>query len=176
MESMIFGRTFANRFAVCYRTIVMCVCVSCNVGVLWPNSWMDQDAACHGGRSQPRPHCVRWGPSSPQKEGSSPHFHGLRMGSPCPSWPNGWMYQDATWYGGRPQPMGRCQMGTQPLLERAQQPPPFPHFSAHFALAWSPISATTELWFSCYVQLEYKKARLLPKSALDSASVLVLCF
>jgi len=23
-------------------------------------------------------------------------------------WPNGWMHQDATWYGGRPQPKGLC--------------------------------------------------------------------
>jgi len=23
-------------------------------------------------------------------------------------WPNGWMHQDATWYGGRPQPRGLC--------------------------------------------------------------------
>jgi len=37
-------------------------------------------------------------------------------GDPAPSpifgpfllWPNGWMHQDATWYGGRPQPRGLC--------------------------------------------------------------------
>jgi len=27
---------------------------------------------------------------------------------PCLSWPNGWMHQDVTWYGGRPQPRGLC--------------------------------------------------------------------
>jgi len=32
------------------------VYVSCNVGVLWPNGWMDHDAAWYGPR--PRPHCV----------------------------------------------------------------------------------------------------------------------
>jgi len=41
------------------------VCLSvCNVGVLWPNGWMDQDATWYGGRPRPMRHCVRWGPSS----------------------------------------------------------------------------------------------------------------
>jgi len=31
----------------------------CNVGVLWPNSWMDQDATWYRGRPRPRWHCVR---------------------------------------------------------------------------------------------------------------------
>jgi len=36
----------------------------CNVGVLWPNGWMDQDATWRGSRPGPWPHCIRWGPSS----------------------------------------------------------------------------------------------------------------
>jgi len=35
------------------------VCPDCNVGVLWPNSWMDQDETWYRGRPQPWPHCVR---------------------------------------------------------------------------------------------------------------------
>jgi len=36
---------------------------------------MDQDETWHGDRPPPRPHCVRWGPSSPpQKRGHSPQF------------------------------------------------------------------------------------------------------
>jgi len=35
--------------------------------LLWPNCWMDQDATWYGGRPWPRPHCVRWEPSSPPK-------------------------------------------------------------------------------------------------------------
>jgi len=43
--------------------------------VLWPNGWMDQDDTWHVGRPRPRPHCARWGPSSPpQREGAHPHF------------------------------------------------------------------------------------------------------
>jgi len=49
------------------------VCPVCDVGVLWPNGWMDQDETWHIGMPLPRPHCVRWGPSYPQK-GHSPQF------------------------------------------------------------------------------------------------------
>ena len=46
--------------------------------------------------------CVRWRPNPPpQKGGGAPQIFG-----PCVLWPNGWMDQDATWYGGRPQPRG----------------------------------------------------------------------
>jgi len=33
--------------------------------LLWQNGWMHQDGTWHGGRPRPRPHCIRWGPSSP---------------------------------------------------------------------------------------------------------------
>jgi len=33
--------------------------------LLWPNSWMDQDATWYGRRPGPRRCFVRWGPSSP---------------------------------------------------------------------------------------------------------------
>ena len=45
--------------------------------LLWQNGWMDQDATWYGGRPRPRPHCVRWGPSSPspsKKRGTAPQF------------------------------------------------------------------------------------------------------
>ena len=70
--------------------------------VLWPNGCMDQDATWYGGRPQPWPHCVRWGPSSqltpsPLKNSrgtSRPHFSAHVL------WPNGWMDQDVTWQEG----------------------------------------------------------------------------
>jgi len=47
-ELQFFGRAFVKRFALCCRTVVLSVCLSvCNVGVLWPNSWMDQDETWH---------------------------------------------------------------------------------------------------------------------------------
>ena len=39
------------------------------------------------------------GPSSPVPKGAQPPIFG-----PCLSWSNGWLNQDATWYGGRPRP------------------------------------------------------------------------
>jgi len=35
---------------------------------------MDQDATWRGGRSRPRPHCARWGPSCPSPKVHSPQF------------------------------------------------------------------------------------------------------
>jgi len=58
------------------RCVSVCpVCLSvCNVGVLWPNGWMDYDATWYGGRLRPRPLCVRWGPSSRPKRGTALQF------------------------------------------------------------------------------------------------------
>jgi len=53
--------------------------------------------------AQPRPHCFRWGLSSPPQKGAH-----LSILAPCSLWPNGWMDQDATWYGGRPRPRRIC--------------------------------------------------------------------
>ena len=51
------------------------------------NGWMDQDATWYGGRPRPRPHCVRWEPSSPRKGHSSTAVPPLF--GPCLLWPNG---------------------------------------------------------------------------------------
>jgi len=40
--------------------------------LLWPNGWLDQDAAWYGGRPRPRPHCVKWEPSFRPKKGAQP--------------------------------------------------------------------------------------------------------
>jgi len=38
-------------------------------------------------------------------------------------WPNGWMHQDATWYGGRPQPRRLCvRWGPSPLPKKSEPP------------------------------------------------------
>jgi len=44
--TLVFGRLFLKRFALCYRTVVLSVLSvlsGCNVYVLWPNGLMDQD-------------------------------------------------------------------------------------------------------------------------------------
>jgi len=46
-------------FTLCCRTVVCPVlsvsrsCPVCNVGVLWPNGWLDQDETWHAGRPRP---------------------------------------------------------------------------------------------------------------------------
>jgi len=56
------------------------VCLSflsvCDVGVLWPNGWMDQDEFTVEVWPRPRPHCVIDGDSAPppQKGHSQPPF------------------------------------------------------------------------------------------------------
>jgi len=72
-------------------------CPVCNVGVLWPNGWTDQDETWHAGRPRPWPQCVRWGLSSPSPKRASPPIFG-----PYLLQPNGCMDQYATWYGGTP--------------------------------------------------------------------------
>jgi len=116
----VFGQPFAKRFALSNRTVVMSVC---------PWRWCtvarqldDQDETWHAGRPWPRPHCVGWGSSSPRKGAQQPptfEIYGrwlyLRPKAcvriirvPCLLWPNGWMDQDETLYGGRPGHQPNC--------------------------------------------------------------------
>jgi len=50
------GDRYKQRFVLCYRTVDYPVY---NVGVLWPNGWIDQDATWYGGRPRSGRHCVR---------------------------------------------------------------------------------------------------------------------
>jgi len=85
--------------------------------LLWPNSWMDQDANRYGGRPRPRRHCVRWGTQVPLRRGTAPTFRPILL------WPNGWMDQDASRYEGRPRPRPHCEMATHlPLPKRSTAP------------------------------------------------------
>ena len=69
----VLGRSFVKQFALCYRTVALSDLPVCDVGVLWPNGWMDQDETWHGGRPRPRRHCVRWKLSChPPKGAQSP--------------------------------------------------------------------------------------------------------
>jgi len=62
-------------------------------------------------------------------------------------WPKGWMDQDATWYGSRTRPRRHCvRWGPGSPRGKGHSSPP-PCFSAHFALARSPISAAGEHLF-----------------------------
>jgi len=145
-------------------------CPVCDVGVLGPNGWTDQDETWHADRPRPWLHCVRWGPSPLPKKGAQPppqfsvHVHcdqmagwikvalGTEVGlgprhivldgdpalllkkaaeappifGPLLLWPNGCMHQDASWYGGRPQPRRLCvRWGPSPPPQKGVEPPIF---------------------------------------------------
>jgi len=78
--------------ALRYRTVSCPVLSVCNVGVLWPNGWKDQDATWYQGRPRPRPYCVRWRPSTPPHGKANrtlpTHTH-IHIFGPCLLWPNG---------------------------------------------------------------------------------------
>jgi len=121
-----FGRPFVKRFDLCSRTVVcLSVCPACmsvcNVAVLWPNGWTDQDETWHAGRPQPWPHCVRWGPSSPSPKGHSPP--NFRLISVVVKWLHG---RSCHWYGCRPQPRGLCvRWRPSPSPQKGAKPPIF---------------------------------------------------
>jgi len=53
-----------------------CIHINHSRCLLWPSGWMDQDTTWRGGRLRSRPHCIRWGPSSPSwKEGTAAPLH-----------------------------------------------------------------------------------------------------
>jgi len=110
---------------LCPVLYALCVLSLCDVGVLWPNGWMDQDKTWHAARPRPWPPCVRWGPSLSQKVHSPPIF------GPCPLWPNGWMDQDATWYGGRPLTRRHCVRWGPSFPPKRGHSPVLHQFLAH---------------------------------------------
>jgi len=120
----VFGRLFVKRFALCYQTVVclsaclscLSVCPVCDVGVLCPNGWIDQDETWHAGMPRPWSHCVRWGPCPFLKRGTPPIFDPYLM------WANGWMDQDATWSGGRPRLRRHCVRWGPPPPKGARPP------------------------------------------------------
>jgi len=85
-RDVIFGRPFVKRFTLCHRTVVcLSVCLSCpvcDVVVLWPNGFTNQDETWRTGRPRPWPHCVRWEPAPPPLKGHvKPSSKALLYGS-----------------------------------------------------------------------------------------------
>jgi len=102
----IFGRPFVKRFALCmYRTVVLSCLSVCDVGVLWPNGWTDQDETWHAVGLGPGHIVLDGNPAPLPKRGkgtASPIFGSYQLSQNC------WMDQDATWYGGRHLPKRHC--------------------------------------------------------------------
>jgi len=78
----------------------------------------------------------------PQKEAEPANFR------PMPMWPNGWMDEDSTWYGNRPQPRSHCvRWGPSSPRKRGTAAPPL--FSPCLSWPRSPVSATAALLSLC---------------------------
>jgi len=113
--TVVFGRPFVKRFALCYQTVVclsVCHVMSCPIcPVCLSATFVHCSQAV--GRIKMKlgvkigldpGHIVLDGdPLSLPKRGAESQIFG-----PCLLWPNGWMDQDATWYEGRPQPRQLC--------------------------------------------------------------------
>ena len=82
---------------------------------------MDEDATWYGGRPRPRPHCVTWGPSSPQKA-QLPNFRPMSV---VAKRLDGLRCQLVRRY--RPWPRPHCvrRGPSSPPRKGAQQPPTF---------------------------------------------------
>ena len=96
-EYFIFGRPFVKRFAIAIEALSVQSCLSvtlvyCGQKVGWIKVKLGKEVGLG-----PSHIMLDGDPAPPPKRGTAPHF------GPCLSWPNGWMNQDATWYGGRPQ-------------------------------------------------------------------------
>jgi len=150
-------------------------------------------ATWYGGRPRPRPHCARWGSSSPPKRGHSPSNVrpcllwpngsmdqdmpiGTKVGldpsdivldgdpapppqkggnflgkapifGPCLLWPNYWMDQDATWYGGRPRPKRHCARWgpSSPYPKKVHSPQFSVHVYCGQTAAWIKTSLGMEV-------------------------------
>ena len=131
-----------------YATGLLSVCPVCNVGVLWPNSWMDQNVTWYGGRRRPRHIVLDGDPSLPTERGTA---------APPPFWPMSIVSKWLDGSGGTEVALGPGDVvldgDTAPTMENSTAAPP--HFSAHFALALSPISATAELLLNMLNILEF---------------------
>ena len=88
----------SHRHPVC-PVLSLCLSCVCDVGLLWANGCTNQGETWHASRPRSWPHCVRWGPISPQRgRGSQPPLHpSFQPISPYLLSQNGWMDQDDTW-------------------------------------------------------------------------------
>ena len=65
------------RLVLSDRRLSVCLsCPVCNVGVLSPQGWTDQNETWYECRPRPWPHCIRWGPRSPTPKGTQPPIFG----------------------------------------------------------------------------------------------------
>jgi len=148
----------------CCQTVVylsrlsLSVCLSvCDVGVLWPNGWMDQDETWHAGRPQPWPHCVRWGLSSPiPQSGRSPPF----LAHICCGQMAGWIKMKLGM---------QVDLGPGHIVSDGDPAPPLPKEVE------PPIFGPYLLWPNCWMDL-HPRPTFLPLDREVASAQATLCY
>ena len=108
--------------------------------LLWPNSWMDQDATWCGCRPWPWPHCVRWWPSSP-KGAQPPIFRRWLL------WPNGRPSQLLCWTLVYVPYKGTIQICIVTLIDGFRRLVPLVHFpKTRCIILFRMTSSPTKIW------------------------------
>jgi len=97
-----FGRPFVKRSALYYHVCLSETLVYCGQTVEWIKMKLGLEVGL--GLS----HIVLDGNPAPSKRGGGTVYNSVQLFGPCVLWPNGWMNQDATSYGGRPRPRPHC--------------------------------------------------------------------
>ena len=130
------GDHYQERFTQCYGTVVLSVTlVYYGQAVGWIKMPLGTEVGLGPGHT-----VLNGDPAPPMETGTAPP----PLFGQCLLWPNGWMDQDTTWYGGRPRPRRNCvRWGPSSITERGTAAPTFRPMSS--VAKQSPISATTEL-------------------------------
>jgi len=117
----------------------------------WTENWGGGCDPLGGGDLSPHLAQYGHGPGSlPKRDTALPIF------GPCLPWLNGWIDEDATWYGSRPRPRPHCvRRGPSSPHERGTVVPPL--FGPYTLWSRSPISATAELLFETWRRADETK-------------------
>jgi len=138
---VVFGRPFVKRFALCYQTIVCPVCPALSVTLVYCGQTVGRIKMKLGMQ-------VGLGPGHiVLDEHPAPlplKGHSLAIFGQCSLWPNGWMDEDATWYGSRLRSRSHC-IRRGPSCPRKEHSSPPPLFGPCLVWPWWSISATAEL-------------------------------
>ena len=101
---------------------------------------MDQDETWNAGRPRLGHIVLDGDPAPPPKKGSAPNF---RL---CLLWPNVWMNQDTSWYGGRPWPRPRCVKWGPGSPEKGHCPQFLAHVYCGQTAGWIKVPLGTKVF------------------------------
>ena len=101
---------------------------------------MDQDETWNAGRPRLGHILLDGDPAPPKKRAQPPNF---RL---CLLWPNVWMNQDTSWYGGRPWPRPRCVKWGPGSPEKGHCPQFLAHVYCGQTAGWIKVPLGTKVF------------------------------